>query len=155
MQPGRFTELFFLNEATAFSAGHRPCALCRRDDYRRLVEIWADLHPGEERADAIDARLHRERVSPDTRPQRHHDASFGELPDGTFVLHGGEPHLVLGGVILRWTPGGYGMRHPRPRNGAAEVLTPPSLVSVLRQGWRSTVPLFHPSAAEAEARTAS
>ena len=151
LQPGKFTELFFLDEATAFAAGHRPCALCRREDYRRFVEIWADLHPREENADAIDARLHRERLSPDTRAQRRHAASFEQLPDGTFVLHRGEPHVVLGGAILRWTPGGYGMRLRRPQQGGAEVLTPPSLVSVLRQGWQSAVPLLHPSAAEAKA----
>ena len=154
MRPGCFTELFFLDEATAFAAGHRPCALCRRDDYRRFVEIWADLHPGEEKADAIDARLHRERLSLDTPTQRRHDAPFAELPDGTFVLHRGEAHVVLGGAIMRWTPGGYTMRHPRPRNGDAEVLTPPSLVSVLRARWEPVVPLLHPSTAEAEAQGA-
>jgi hypothetical protein len=150
MQPGRFTELFFLDEATAFAAGHRPCALCRRDDFRRFVEIWAGLHPGEETADAIDARLHRERLSPDTRAQRRHGAAFAELPDGTFVLHRGEPHVVLGGAIVRWTPAGYSVRLRRPQQGEAEVLTPRSLVSVLRAGRRSAVPLLHPSAAEAE-----
>jgi hypothetical protein len=147
MQPGRFTELFFLDEATAFAAGHRPCALCRRNDFRRFVEIWTELHPGEERADAIDARLHRERLSLATGTQRRHAASFGELPDATFVLHRSEPHVVLGRAILVWTPGGYGARLRRPQKGEAEVLTPPSLVSVLREGWRSAVPLHHPSAA--------
>jgi hypothetical protein len=58
LQPGRFTELFFLDEATAFAAGHRPCALCRRADYARLTEAWRSLHPGQHGADAIDARLH-------------------------------------------------------------------------------------------------
>ena len=67
MQPGRFTELFILDEATAFAAGHRPCALCRREDYGRFVEIWRDLHPGPSGADEIDARLHAERIDPTTR----------------------------------------------------------------------------------------
>src|SRR5262249_17497487 len=58
MQPGKFTELFFLDEATAFAAGHRPCALCRREDYIRFGEIWRELHPGQRGADAIDAQLH-------------------------------------------------------------------------------------------------
>src|SRR3982074_166444 len=66
LQPGRFTELFFLDEATAFAAGHRPCALCRRADYERLVAIWRELHPGPAGADAIDARLHSERVAVST-----------------------------------------------------------------------------------------
>jgi hypothetical protein len=151
MQPGRFTELFFLDEATAFAAGHRPCALCRREDYTRFLELWGELHPGERSADAVDARLHGERLRPEARTQRRHTASFTELPDGTFVLHRGEPHVVLGATILRWTPGGYRARIARPRNGDAEVLTPTSLVSVLRVGWEPVVPLFHPSAAEAVA----
>jgi hypothetical protein len=82
LQPGRFTELFFLDEATAFAAGHRPCALCRRADYVRFTEIWHELHPGRTGADAIDAQLHAERVAPGTRAQLHHDAPFDELPDG-------------------------------------------------------------------------
>src|SRR5206468_6197139 len=61
LQPGRFTELFFLDEATAFAAGHRPCALCRREDFNRLTAIWGELHPGQVGADAIDAQLHGER----------------------------------------------------------------------------------------------
>ena len=61
LQAGRFTELFFLDEATALAAGHRPCALCRRQDYDRLVTLWQGLHPGQAGADAIDAQLHAER----------------------------------------------------------------------------------------------
>jgi hypothetical protein len=147
MQPGRFTELFFLDEATAFAAGHRPCALCRREDYTRFVEIWANLHPGEGTAEAVDARLHAERLSPESRTQRRHVAQFADLPDGTAVLHRGEPYVVLGAGLLRWTPGGYDARLARPRDGDAEVVTPPSLVSVLRANWQSVVPLLHTSAA--------
>jgi hypothetical protein len=150
MQPGRFTELFFLDEATAFAAGHRPCALCRREDYTRFLEIWANLHPGEENADTVDARLHGERLSRETRTQRRHTAPFADLPDGAFVLHRGEPHVVLEEAILCWTPSGYDAPLARPRNGDAEVVTPPSLVSVLRAGWAPVVPLFHTSATAAE-----
>src|SRR6266496_176814 len=82
MRPGRFTELFFLDEATAFAAGHRPCALCRREDYLRLLAIWQELHPGQAGADAIDAQLHTERVAPTTRTQLHHEAALDELPNG-------------------------------------------------------------------------
>jgi hypothetical protein len=146
MQPGRFTELFFLDEATAFAAGHRPCAFCRRADYRRFLELWDVLHRGERNADAVDARLHGERVDQCSRRQRRHEAPFGELPDGTFVIHRGDPHLVLGDELLRWTTAGYTERRERPQNGAADVITPPSLVSVLREGWRPVVPLLHPSA---------
>ena len=145
MQPGRFTELFFLDEATAFAAGHRPCALCRRADYDRIAEIWSELHPRQRGADAIDAQLHEERLEPATGGQRRHEALLDELPDGAFVLENGEPHLVLGRNLLRWTPGGY--VEPRRRSvGKAVLITPPSLVAVLRTEWTSLVPLLHPSA---------
>jgi hypothetical protein len=64
MMPGRYTEIFFLDEATAFAAGHRPCAECRRGDYRTFQSIWSETHPDERGADAIDRRLHDERVAP-------------------------------------------------------------------------------------------
>jgi hypothetical protein len=146
LQPGKFTELFFLDEATAFAAGHRPCALCRRADYNRFVAIWQTLHPGRSSADAIDAVLHDERVDHDTRRQRHHDASMDELPDGTFVLHEDAPHLVLGDSLLPWSAGGYQSRSRRPTRRQARVITPPSLVAVLRTSWESLVPVVHPSA---------
>jgi hypothetical protein len=145
LQPGRFTELFFLDEATAFAAGHRPCALCRREDYNRFGALWAELHGGESGADAMDERLHEERVEPGTRAQRHDEAPLDDLPDGVFVVRDGEPWLVRGASLLRWTPGGYGPRMPRP-GGTAEIVTPPSLVAVLRAGWAGAVPLLHPSA---------
>jgi hypothetical protein len=146
MQPGRFTELFFLDEATAFAAGHRPCALCRREDYDRFRAIWRTLHPGDDGADAIDARLHGERVDPGTRAQRRHTTNVNDLPDGAFVLADGTPHLVLGERVLRWTPVGYDEATPRPGGAPVELLTPPSLVAVLRAGWEPVVPMFHPSA---------
>ncbi|SRR6266508_660130 len=145
MQPGRFTELFFLDEVTAFAAGHRPCALCRREDYARLVDIWRDLHPGRLGADRIDAQLHRERVGPG-RTQLHHEASLDQLPDGAFVLSEGAAHLVLDAHLLRWTAAGYVERRPRPVRRQARVITPPLLVSLLQTSWEPLVPLVHPSA---------
>ena len=146
LQPGRFTELFFLDEATAFAAGHRPCALCRRADYNRFGELWRELHPGQRGADAIDAQLHAERVDPGTRAHHLHAARFERLPDGAFVLVDGEPRLVLGSALRRWTPAGYAERAPRPARGEAILITPPSLVAVLRAGWEPLVPLLHPTA---------
>ena len=147
LQPGRFTELFFLDEATAFAAGHRPCALCRYEDYRSFVTLWHKLHPGDEAgADAIDARLHAERVDRVTREQRRHEAPFESLPDGALVADGDAALLVLGERLLRWTPAGYVDGRRRP-HGTAAVLTPPSLVAVLAAGWEGAVPLLHPSAA--------
>ena len=145
LQPGRYTELFFLDEATAFAAGHRPCAECRRGDYVRLGELWRGLHPDDAGADAIDVRLHDERL--DRGVQRHHDARLDELPDGAFVCWAGVPRLVLGDELLAWEPGGYGERTRRPaRRTTVEVITPRSLVAVLRAGWDPDVPLLHPSA---------
>src|SRR5215813_7532041 len=95
MQPGKFTELFFLDEATAFAAGHRPCALCRRDDYNRFLELV-----GASGADEIDDRLHGERLTGAER--RLEPARADELPDGAFVLHDDAPWLVRGGHLLRW-----------------------------------------------------
>ncbi|HST16399.1 MAG TPA: hypothetical protein VLK36_01940 [Gaiellaceae bacterium] len=144
LQPGRFTELFFLDEATAFAAGHRPCALCRREDYVRFGELWAEQHPGEAGADVVDARLHAERLT-DGRAQRHHEARLDRLPDGAFVLVDEQPWLVHGDRLLRYTLAGYVDPRAR-RRGAARLITPPSLVEVLRAGWDPAVPLFHPSA---------
>jgi hypothetical protein len=146
LQPGRFTELFFLDEATAFAAGHRPCALCRREDFKRFAELWRGLHRGQARADAMDTQLHAERVDPETRGQRRHEAAVDELPDGAFVVRDAEPCLVLGASLLAWKPAGYAVRSPRPARGPVLLITPPSLVEVLRAGWDPVVPLVHPSA---------
>jgi hypothetical protein len=143
MQPGKFTELFFLDEATAFAAGHRPCALCRRRDYVRFTEIWRDIHPGQAGADAVDAHLHGERGA---RAQRRHDAALDELPDGAFILAEGAPWLVRGAQLRRWTPKGYVERRVRNEQKPVVLLTPPSLVAVLGAGWEPSVPLLHPSA---------
>jgi hypothetical protein len=146
MQPGRFTELFFLDEATAMAAGHRPCALCRREDYVRFVTSWRHLHGEPASADAIDARLHAERWDPHTRSRRLGRAAFAELPVGAFALVDAEPWLVHGDRLLRWSPDGYHDAISRPRRGEAEVITPPSLVAILAAGWHPVVPMFHPSA---------
>jgi len=145
MQPGRFTELFFLDEATAFAAGHRPCALCRRADYDCFVETWRSLHPRRRGADAMDEQLQAERIDPETRGQRRHAAPYEDLPDGAFVLADGEPWIVRGPQVLRWTLAGYAEARARP-SGRAVLLTPPSLVAVLASGWDGLVPFLHPSA---------
>jgi hypothetical protein len=143
MQPGRYTELFFLDEATALAAGHRPCAECRREDYVRFSALWRDLH-GETGADAIDGRLHAERIDASTRRRRLHIAALEHVPDGAFVLHEERPKVVLGDALRAWSPAGYLDSEPRPK-GTATVITPPSLVAILRAGWSSSVPFLHPS----------
>jgi hypothetical protein len=144
LRPGRYTELFFLDEATALAAGHRPCAECRRADYDRLVALWSELHPGQEGADAIDAQLHAERVEPRTGERRLHHVPFECLPDGAVVLHEDAPYAVLGARLVRWTPAGYAGVAARPR-GVAQLVTPPSLLALLRTGEERLVPLLHPS----------
>jgi hypothetical protein len=141
LQPGRYTELFFLDDATALAAGHRPCAECRRADYEAFAAAWRRLHPRDTGADALDRRLHEERLG--ARPL----IAFADVPDGAFVLHEGAPHLVLGGRLLRWTPAGYGAPAPSPRGGSAELVTPASTAAVLAAGWRpAAVPFLHRSA---------
>jgi len=93
---------------------------------------------GETRADDLDERLHAERLGP-----RREEAA-DELPHGTFVLVEGEPWLVLGDKILRWTPGGYAELRARPRAGVT-VITPATTLDVLRAGWAGAVPFLHPS----------
>jgi hypothetical protein len=147
LQPGRFTELFFLDEATALAAGHRPCALCRRADYDRLTATWRALHPGEAAtADAIDRQLHTERLDPATGGRRRHPLPLDSLPDGAFVELDGAPWLVLGGSLRRWTPGGYTDRTARPARATLATITPPTFVAMLRRGWTPLVPFLHPSA---------
>jgi hypothetical protein len=146
MAPGRFTELFFLDEATALAAGHRPCAECRRSDYNRFSDLWSALHRGQTGADAMDSQLHGERLALGRRERLLHESRYSEIPDGTFVLEPAGPHLVLARQLLTWSPGGYRDAHRRPRNGRATVITPPSLIAILRSGWSSSVPLLHPSA---------
>jgi hypothetical protein len=144
LQPGKFTELFFLDEATAFAAGHRPCALCRREDYVRFLAIWRTLHPRTAGADALDSQLHSERLAGDGA-RRIEETRCETLPDGAFVLCSGDPFVVHGSSLLRWTTGGYTERRRR-RRGSVLLLTPRSLVAVLRAGWLGEVPFLHPSA---------
>lgn len=145
MPPGRYTGLFFLDEATAFAAGHRPCAECRHEDYMRFTSRWQGIHPQLRGADAIDAQLHAERLEPGGKRQRHHLAPLEGLPDGSFVLRRDAPFMVKGSRLWRWTPGGYVEPLARGR-GTVTVITPPSLVAVLNAGWETSVPLFHPTA---------
>jgi hypothetical protein len=146
MAAGRFTELFFLDEVTALAAGHRPCAECRRADYDQLVAVWTSLHAGGRGADALDAQLHAERLLAGTTQRRYHRAALDDLPDGAFVLLDERPHLVLGGALLEWSPDGYTSRRTRPADAGATVITPPSLLALLRTERAPLVPFVHGSA---------
>ena len=135
-----YTELFFLDEVTAFAAGHRPCFECRRKDAERFALLFA----GKERrasAAAMDKILHAERL--DGKAKRSHRAKLDTLPDGVMISLDGQAFAVQGNRLLRWAPDGYSQIRARPRGIDVDVLTPPSILTVLRRGYG---PLWHPSA---------
>ena len=141
MAPGRYTELFFLDEATAFSAGHRPCGECRRAAHALFRHYWmiANSHllpEGELNLAGLDRVLHDERLAREERRERWL-APLDILPNGAMVLlsRADEPWLVLGGELLKWAPSGYRERIPRPPGATVVLLTPPSLIGVLASGY--------------------
>jgi hypothetical protein len=149
MTPGHYTELFFLDEATALAAGHRPCAECRRERFNAFRRAWRSAHAGGSgslsSADEIDSRLHAERIGPD-RSKRLFEASLGELPSGVFVRRadwGEDAVLVWNDGLLAWSAEGYTRRMDRPAKAEVLVLTPESTVATIRAGY---VPEIHPSA---------
>jgi hypothetical protein len=147
MSPGTYTELFFLDEAVALAAGHRPCGECRRRDHLRFRAAWAEATGAEPRAADMDWALHVARVTRDRRQVRH-GAEAAALPDGAFVLWEGCPHLVLGDALLPFAAVGYGPPVAR-RAGQVTVLTPAPTVEVLRAGYR---PALHASATQGATR---
>lgn len=144
MSPRLYTELFFLDEATAFAAGHRPCAECRRADFLRFLDVWPGRVAGEKLlVDAIDRVLHAERMDADGSKATYREP-LELLPDGTFIRQEGAVYLVRGGSLLEWSPSGYIGRQERRSGVMAEVLTPWSMVACFRSGY---VPGVHLSAA--------
>jgi hypothetical protein len=135
-RPGRFTWLFFHDEAVAFAAGHRPCGECRRGAYTAFRDAWAaGLGVAVPSAGELNRRLHGERIVRGTHRRRFHRRPWRELPDGAFVFLGGAPRLVLGDAVVEWTTSGYGGRAARPAAGDADVVTPPSTLAVLHAGY--------------------
>jgi len=144
MSPDSYTELFFLDEAVALAAGHRPCAECRHEDYLRFQHAWARARMGKAGADVMDERLHADRlVRPGAR--RTYREALRDLPDGAFVEIDGTAWLVWHGALRAWSPAGYAKRRPISRQEVT-VITPRCLVSVLRAGYSPTI--IHPSALE-------
>jgi hypothetical protein len=141
MTPHRYTELFFLDEVTAFAAGHRPCAECRREDFRRFCTIWAHCFGDPSGADAIDLQLHGDRLLK-PRVKKTYAADVARLPDGAFISEDGRAWLVRGKALLAWSQQGYETRRKRPARRDVEVLTPRSVVAVLSAGYQAG---FHPS----------
>ena len=135
-----YTELFFLDEVTAFAAGHRPCFECRRKDANRFALLFANKK-NRASAGVMDRALHGERL--DGKAKRTHRSNLDALPDGAVILFDGEAFAVRGEHLLRWTPEGYSQQKPRPRGIVVDVLTPVSIVTVLTRGY---APVWHPSA---------
>jgi hypothetical protein len=132
-QPRRWTELFFLDEATAIAAGHRPCAECRREDYRRWQAAW----PHEDtKADAMDLVLHADRL--DGRAKRTFAAPADELPNGVMVEVESRAHLITPQGLRPWSPAGYGPPRPAP-SGDVTVLTPRVSVQTIANGYAPAV----------------
>ena len=129
MTPGNYTELFFLDEAVALAAGHRPCALCRRGAFNAYREAAGFSGSAPE----MDAVLHAERAVPRKFLQRRHRMQAEDLPDGAIILDE-VPKLVVRDAVYPVSPEGYGPPNRRP-TGAVTMLTPPSSVQALRNGY--------------------
>ena len=145
--PRRYSELFFLDEATALSAGHRPCAFCRRERFNEFKALWCRANmdgapPSSVPAPIMDKRLHAERALRGGGKVTF-VAKLKDLPAGAFIELGGEAFLFWGGRFLKWSFSGY---CPAPQlflPREVTVLTPASIVAVLRLGF---TPQVHVSA---------
>jgi hypothetical protein len=138
-----WTELFFLDEATALAAGHRPCFYCRREDANRFRAAWEKGNGvSGVRATGIDQVLHRERL--EGRAKRLHalPMPLDALPDGAMVQAGEASCLIVRGRALLWSFEGYQNIDFALR--AAKLITPPSTLAALRAGYRA---VLHGSAA--------
>jgi len=133
-----YTELFFLDEATAFAAGHRPCFECRRA--AALAFAVAFGAPGAPSPAAeIDRILHAERL--DGRAKRQTRRAVEALPDGAFIALDGAPWLVLGEAVRPWSFDGYGEARPRPKGIFADTLTPPAILAAFANGYAPAIAL--------------
>jgi len=140
MSPNRWTELFFMDEATALAAGHRPCALCRREDYNRFTALWREANPdlwqGKFYARTMDAVIHHERIEPGTHKKRTHLMPVASLPNGALVSLADQAYLVWEELLALWTPGGYTEQIARPQQGQIAVITPLSIVRTIAAGYQ-------------------
>jgi hypothetical protein len=144
MQPGHYTELFFLDEATALAAGHRPCAECQRERFNLFRDMWARGNPAAANAarptaTVINAVLHQERLATGVDQQRFY-AAPDELPDGTFVTDDERnAYLVLGHQLLHWRPAGYEEPAPQEIRHPLRALTPTSTIRALAACYPANV----------------
>ena len=137
-----WTELFFLDEATAFAAGHRPCFFCRRDDANRFRAAWEEGNGVKSiLAREIDAVLHGERLERGRKRLHPLPAPVDRMPDGAMVQRGEESFLIVQGRVLQWSMAGYSETEIATEN--AMLLTPPSTLRAMSAGYQ---PVLHPSA---------
>jgi hypothetical protein len=140
MAPNLYTELFFLDEATACAAGHRPCFECRRDDANRFKAAWLKGNPKygfnhKVHIEKIDEIIHQERIDK-SGSKVTFEATIDDLPDGVFIQVDGEPYLLANNMIRHWTPFGYEQGTLLPVSTKITVLTPKSVVNAFRSGYR-------------------
>jgi hypothetical protein len=146
MSPNRYTELFFLDEAVAFAAGHRPCAECRRERYNAFKDAWwgRSKQSSPPFADQMDCELHAARIDRQ-RKKVTYESALSLLPDGAFVQIDGSAHLIWRAALLLWTPegyappGGHGTRDALRIDAIVSVLTPEPIVECIQQGYRPQV----------------
>ena len=139
MSPDRYTELFFLDEATAFAAGHRPCCECRRDDFNKFKSLWLKANPGygfDEKISIqkIDSIIHGERINRN-RSKITFEENIHTIPDGSMVSYNDDPYLVFNNQLFLWTPFGYAKGIALPDAGKFIVLTPRSNLNTFRLGY--------------------
>ena len=139
MSPDRYTELFFLDEATAFAAGHRPCCECRRADFNSFKSFWLKGNAGynfdkKTSIRKIDDVLHQERISR-KKLKITFEESINNLPDGTFILYNNQPYLISNDQISLWSPFGYHESVSLPEPESVVVITPRSIVNTFRAGY--------------------
>ena len=135
MRQGKYTELFFLDEATALAAGHRPCGLCQKHRQLEFISMWKVSYPDHDSLEKIDQQLHLSRID-GSGAKIVYEADCGELPNGVISRdpESSEALLIRNEFVYLWTPQGYGARKIRPK-GIVEVLTPRPTVSVMMQGF--------------------
>jgi hypothetical protein len=146
MTPGRWTELFFLDEATAFAAGHRPCFECRREDAKRFKYYWIQGNPRYKfemstSITQIDDVIHRERIDSDKKKIKHQCLSSA-IPTGAFVSMNDQSYVFAKQTLHRWTPFGYEETIAMPEDSDLTILTPKSIVNAFRAGYVPQVGLI-------------
>jgi hypothetical protein len=139
MAPNRYTELFFMDEATAFAAGHRPCAECRRDDFKKFKTLWIKGNPEYQfnektRISEIDDIIHKERIDSNYSKITYRE-NLHNLPNGAFVCYENEAYLVKDAKLYCWSPSGYKNVIDPPEAHQFEVLTPKSIVNTIQSGY--------------------